>query len=148
MSPFEQTMAKATVALRDLKTKADETKDKAVVVLLRDPKAKATVVLNDLRTKSNETKDKAVVLFRDPQFQTCTIVTAGGAMTLGTVGGAFGLASGVVMGSSACVASSLHLWLVNSGWRDTRWHWRLVRRDLGGSHFRRHRWLHHLQVPR
>jgi hypothetical protein len=47
------------------------------------------------------------VLLRSPQFQTCSIATAGGAITLGTVGGAFGLASGVVVGSAAGVVPAL-----------------------------------------
>merc|ERR1712241_717530 len=37
----------------------------------------------------------------------CTLVTAGGTVTLGAVGGAFGLASGVVVGSAAGVVPAL-----------------------------------------
>jgi len=70
-------------------------------------KDKIVVVLRDLRSKANETKDKAVVLLRSPQFQTCTIATAGGSITLGAVGGAFGLASGVVVGAAAGVVPAL-----------------------------------------
>jgi len=65
------------------------------------------VVLRDLKSKANETKDKAVVLLRNPQFQTCTLATGGGAIILGAVGGAFGLASGVVVGSAAGVVPAL-----------------------------------------
>jgi len=90
----------------ELKYKAnvakDATKEKAVVVY-----DKATVLLKDLRKKADETKDKALVIVRDPQFQTCTIATAGGAITVGTAGGAFGLASGVVVGSAAGVVPAL-----------------------------------------
>jgi len=70
-------------------------------------KDKIVVVLRDLRSKANETKDKAVVLLRNPQFQTCTNATAGGSITLGAVGGAFGLTSGVVVGSAAGVVPAL-----------------------------------------
>merc|ERR1740121_3380783 len=44
---------------------------------------------------------RAVMLVRDPSFQTCTLSTVGGAVTLGACGGAFGLASGVVVGAGA-----------------------------------------------
>merc|ERR1712070_460367 len=44
---------------------------------------------------------RAMVLVRDPQFQTVTISTGTGAVVLGTVGGAFGTATGVVIGTTA-----------------------------------------------
>jgi len=68
---------------------------------------KAVVVFRNIKTKAEETKDKTMVLCRDPQFQTCTVATAGGAITFGTVGGTFGLASGVVLGSAAGVVPAL-----------------------------------------
>jgi len=68
---------------------------------------KAVVVYRNIKTKAEETKDKTMVLCRNPQFQTGTIATAGGAITFGTVGGTFGLASGVVLGSAAGVVPAL-----------------------------------------
>jgi len=78
-----------------VKKKADETTDKAAVIL------------TDLKQKALETKDGAVTILRDPQFQKYTIATTGGAVVFGTAGGAFGTASGVVMGSAAGVVPAL-----------------------------------------
>lgn len=94
-----QTKEKAIVVLSDLKEKATETKEKA--------KAKAVVALRDMKTQATETKDKTIVFVRDPHFQMCTITTASGAITLGSIGGAFGLASGVAVGSAAGVVPAL-----------------------------------------
>jgi len=44
-------------------------------------------------------KSRAIALTQNPQFKTITIVTAGGAVTLSAVGGAFGCATGIVTGS-------------------------------------------------
>jgi len=44
-------------------------------------------------------KTRVVSLTKTPQFKTITIVSAGGAVTLSAVGGAFGCAAGVVTGS-------------------------------------------------
>lgn len=44
-------------------------------------------------------KTRAIALTQNPQFKTITIVTAGGAVTLSTMGGAFGCATGIVTGS-------------------------------------------------
>jgi len=48
-------------------------------------------------------KTRAIALTQNPQFKTITIVTAGGAVTLSTMGGAFGCATGIVTGSLAGV---------------------------------------------
>merc|ERR1719362_488274 len=53
------------------------------------------------RAKAEALVSKTVTLVRDPSFQTCTLSTAGGAVTFGAVGGAFVLASGVVCGGAA-----------------------------------------------
>jgi len=82
-------------SIEALKLKATETKDQAVVVL------------HNMKSKAEETKDKAVVLVRNPRFQSYTIATAGGAITFGSAGGAFGLASGIVVGSAAGVVPAL-----------------------------------------
>jgi len=72
-------------------------KAKVAVIDVTD-KAKASVV---------EMRDRAVAILRDPQFQTCTIATAGGTITIGAVGGAFGLAVGTVTGSAAGLVPAL-----------------------------------------
>jgi len=46
-------------------------------------------------------------LTKTPQFRTVTIVTAGGAVTLSTVGGAFGCAAGIVTGSLAGIVPAI-----------------------------------------
>ena len=56
-----QTKDKASVALSDLKERANETKEKA--------KAKAVVALGDMKTQANGTKDETVALVCNPQFQ-------------------------------------------------------------------------------
>merc|ERR1712217_824101 len=52
-------------------------------------------------------KTQAVTRVKDPQFQTLTLSTAGGAVTFSSVGGAFGLASGVIVGSAGGVIPAL-----------------------------------------
>lgn len=52
-------------------------------------------------------KTRIVTLTKTPQFRTITIVTAGGAVTLSTVGGAFGCATGIVTGSLAGVVPAI-----------------------------------------
>jgi hypothetical protein len=54
-----------------------------------------------------QSKEQAVVLLRNPDFQKCSVATAGGTIAFGTVGGAFGLASGVVIGGVAGVVPAL-----------------------------------------
>lgn len=46
-------------------------------------------------------KDSTLALVKDPSFQKCTISTGCGAVTLGAIGGAFGTATGVLVGSAA-----------------------------------------------
>jgi len=52
-------------------------------------------------------RSESIKIIKDPSFQTCTMSTAGGAVTLGTVGGAFGLATGVVVGAGAGIVPAL-----------------------------------------
>merc|ERR1740117_1021369 len=52
-------------------------------------------------------KSRAIALTQNPQFKTITIVTAGGAVTLSAVGGAFGCATGVVTGSLVGVVPAI-----------------------------------------
>jgi hypothetical protein len=52
-------------------------------------------------------KTRIVALTKTPQFKTITIVSAGGAVTLSAVGGAFGCATGVVTGSLVGVVPAI-----------------------------------------
>lgn len=52
-------------------------------------------------------KTRIVALTKQPQFKTITIATAGGAVTLSAVGGAFGGAVGIVTGSLAGVVPAI-----------------------------------------
>jgi len=52
-------------------------------------------------------KTKFVSLTKTPQFKTITIVSAGGAVTLSAVGGAFGCATGIVTGSLVGVVPAI-----------------------------------------
>jgi len=52
-------------------------------------------------------KTRAIALTQNPQFKTITIVTAGGAVTLSAIGGAFGCATGIVTGSLAGVIPAI-----------------------------------------
>lgn len=73
--------------------------------------AKATATASDLKEKATTTavelKDQTVALVKNPDFQTCTLTTAGGVITLGGAGGAFGLASGMVVGGAAGVVPAI-----------------------------------------
>merc|ERR1712045_695236 len=63
--------------------------------------------LQVVQSKTMACQDYTVALLKNPDFQTCTIATLGGTVTFGAVGGAFGLASGVVVGSAAGVVPAL-----------------------------------------
>jgi hypothetical protein len=103
---MQTTPSADTTILATVKKNANEAKATVKKTAIA-AKAKAANVVCDLKTSANETQVKAITLVRDPQFQTCTIATAGGAITLGGVGGSFGLASGVVVGSAAGVVPAL-----------------------------------------
>jgi hypothetical protein len=90
---------KATTVFNELQTQANQTRDTA--------KDNAIVIYEDVKTKGIETKDKTVAILRNPEFQQCTVVTAGGAIAFGSVGGAFGCATGIVVGSAAGVLPAL-----------------------------------------
>jgi phenylpyruvate tautomerase PptA (4-oxalocrotonate tautomerase family) len=66
-------------------------------------KAEATKAIALVKTSQN----RAMILCKDPQFQTITISTATGAVVLGSVGGAFGTASGIVLGTVAGAVPAL-----------------------------------------
>jgi len=65
------------------------------------------VVLADLQTKATEKKGEIVTLVRNPEFQHRSLATAGGTIVVGSVGGAFGCASGILVGSAAGVVPAL-----------------------------------------
>merc|ERR1712151_673979 len=78
------------------------------------PKQDATQVrhrivaqLEKANMQLRQIKDQAMIRVKDPQFQTITLSTAGGAVTLSCVGGAFGMASSVVAGSAGGVIPAL-----------------------------------------
>jgi len=48
-----------------------------------------------------------LTLLKNPEFQTVTLSTAGGAIVLGTIGGAFGCVSGLVIGSGTGLVPAL-----------------------------------------
>lgn len=52
-------------------------------------------------------RKSTVTLVKNPHFQTVTVTTAAGAITFGTVGGAFGCAGGVVVGGAVGVVPAL-----------------------------------------
>jgi hypothetical protein len=106
---------KAITIFGELKTSANATQWKALALgrlatvkkTANNSKEKAIILFGDFKTSANENQLKAVALVRDPQFQTCTIATVGGAITFGSVGGTFGLASGIAVGSTAGMVPAL-----------------------------------------
>lgn len=70
-------------------------------------KERVAVSAGKVQSAAKKLETQTVALARNPQFQTCTLMMGGGAITFGTVGGAFGTASGVVMGGAAGVLPSL-----------------------------------------
>jgi len=67
-----------------------------------------------LRETGGRVVEDSVSLVKSPQFQVVTLSTAGGAFAVGTVGGAFGCLTGVVVGAGsglvpACVTFGLSL---------------------------------------
>lgn len=66
-----------------------------------------TSAINSVANEKKQLKARIVALTRTPQFKTITIVSAGGAVTLSAVGGAFGCAAGVVTGSLVGVVPAI-----------------------------------------
>jgi hypothetical protein len=94
-----KTAQNSSALFNDLQTKACHTKEIA--------KDKAIVIYHDVKLRSLNTKDKTLAIVRNPEFQQCTVLTAGGAIAFGSVGGAFGCASGIIVGSAAGVVPAL-----------------------------------------
>lgn len=68
---------------------------------------KAKLVRKQAGAKAEMVKADTVKMIRDPHFQTVCISTSGGAIVLGSAGGAFGCASGIVLGGTAGVVPAL-----------------------------------------
>lgn len=81
--------AKSQQALTSVKTLATVTAPEKALALRKSTTEKALA----LRTST-------VTLVKNPHFQTVTVSTTAGAITFGTVGGAFGCAGGVVVGGA------------------------------------------------
>jgi len=62
---------------------------------------------DETQLAKQDLKTRAIALTKNPQFRTVTITTAGGAVTLSTVGGAFGCAAGIVTGSLAGIVPAI-----------------------------------------
>jgi len=98
-STLEQTRVKVHTGI--------ETTKSTIQNGLQQALSATSIHLEKTKSKARELQEKGVALVKDPQFQTLTISTAGGAVTLGAVGGAFGAASGVVVGSAAGLLPAL-----------------------------------------
>ncbi|CAJ1383826.1 unnamed protein product [Effrenium voratum] len=70
-------------------------------------KAKVGERLERARKKAQDIKTRTVTIVKEPEFQKLTISTGTGVIVLGACGGAFGIATGVVLGSAAGVAPAL-----------------------------------------
>jgi len=68
---------------------------------LEKAKVKAKANLQMAVKKLKYYQGRTLVLAKNPQFRTVTISTASGAVVFGSVGGAFGTASGIVLGTAA-----------------------------------------------
>jgi hypothetical protein len=89
----EQTMALT------LKTKFDDVTTKM--------KTTSEELKKQAAAKAEMAKTQTLALIKNPNFQTVTITTSAGAVVLGSAGGAFGCASGVVLGGTAGVVPAL-----------------------------------------
>ena len=85
-------MAKPTLATKDSKETMQQSLEKV--------KAKAQANLDMAKRMAKYSQGQALVMVKDPQFRTVTISTATGAVILAPVGGAFGVASGIVLGTA------------------------------------------------
>merc|ERR1719188_2260644 len=72
---------------------------------IKDTMAKTSEALVEYREKTKEKvlelKNQTVEIVKDPEFQSITISTTTGTIIIGTIGGAFGLASGIATGTLA-----------------------------------------------
>jgi len=60
-----------------------------------------------LKKKAIDKKVQVMIMIKDPEFQKHTISTGAGAITLGSMGGAFGTATGVFVGGAAGIVPAL-----------------------------------------
>jgi len=75
--------------------------------LLSKVQDKLESVITEAKSASMTLKTQAVTIIKNPQFQTITICTAGGTVTLGAAGGAFGLATGMATGTAVGLVPAL-----------------------------------------
>lgn len=68
---------------------------------------KGGLVKEKIQTAAMKLETQTASLVKNPQFQTCTMMTGCGAITIGAAGGAFGIVSGVVLGGAAGVLPSI-----------------------------------------
>jgi len=92
-------MAKPTVGTKESKETIQQSLEKV--------KAKAKANLDMAKRMAKYSQGRALVMVKDPQFRTVTISTATGAVILAPVGGAFGVASGIVLGTAAGAVPAL-----------------------------------------
>jgi hypothetical protein len=96
MAPIEDNRLELTTSTKQT---MDQTFEKVKV------KAKANLQL--VKRKANTGYARALVVVKEPQFRTISISTATGAIILAPVGGAFGTASGIVLGTAAGAVPAL-----------------------------------------
>jgi hypothetical protein len=101
MAPIEQ------MKKMPLVEKSNKLTKESVEQSLEKAKAKAQANFDMAVRKLKYYQSRALVLVKDPQFRTVTISSASGAVVLGSVGGAFGTASGVVLGTAAGAVPAL-----------------------------------------
>lgn len=70
-------------------------------------KESATKDARQIQLAAKHVKNRTLALVKNPDFQTCTFFTGCGVITVGAVGGAFGTASGIIIGGAAGVVPSL-----------------------------------------
>jgi len=88
-------------------SKPTEKADKPLVILAKRTQAAASQCADKALENMKAARCRTVTLCKNPQFQTITLTTASGTVTLGAVGGAFGTAAGLVVGSAVGVVPAL-----------------------------------------
>lgn len=89
-----------------METRVRETFNKQSAKLAKQTQANMPIT-DKVLVSMKATTAQSLVLLKNPQFQTITLTTAGGTVTFGAVGGAFGTAAGVVTGSAIGVVPAL-----------------------------------------
>jgi hypothetical protein len=84
-----------------------ESLDELQKALESQPKSGVNGIVATTKTACVNLKDKTTTLVKQPEFQKVVISTAGGTVAFGAVGGAFGTASGVILGSAVGLPPAL-----------------------------------------